>query len=57
MIRDAIAKLLGRREILAIMITSTFCFGFLIGKISAEEFGKAAIMILSFYFIARASGK
>lgn len=57
MIRAALAKLLGRREILALMITTTFCAGFLLGKISSDDFGKAAFMILVFYFTSRQTAK
>ena len=50
-------KLLGRREIMAYGFTATTCIGFMLGKISAEQFTPLVSAVIAFYFGMRSKEK
>lgn len=50
-------KLLGRRELLAYAIVFTGCYGFIAGMISGDKFVDMVMLVLGYYFMARASEK
>lgn len=48
--KQRIAKLIDLKTIITISITAALIFGFIVGKITAEQFMTIATMIFTFYF-------
>lgn len=48
--KQRIAKLIDLKTIITISITAALIFGFVVGKITAEQFMTIATMIFTFYF-------
>ena len=48
--KERIAKLIDLKTIITISITAALIFGFVVGKITAEQFMTIATMIFTFYF-------
>lgn len=46
----AIIKLLGVRTLVTLSITGALVYGFVVGKVNAEQFMTIATMIFTFYF-------
>lgn len=48
--KEKIAKLIDLKSIITILITGSLIYGFVVGKINAEQFMTIATMIFTFYF-------
>lgn len=48
--KEKIAKLIDLKSIITILVTGCLVYGFVVGKISNEQFMQIAIMIFTFYF-------
>ena len=55
-IGEKIAKLIDLKSIITIIIVATLVYGFVVGKIKAEQFIPIATMVLSFYFYKSKKG-
>ena len=48
--KEKIAKLIDLKTIITISMTGALIFGFVVGKITSEQFMTIATMIFTFYF-------
>lgn len=55
MIKERIAKLIDLKSIITILISISLIYGFINGKINAEQFMTIATMIFTFYFAKKGS--
>lgn len=54
--KERIAKLIDLKSIVTITITGALIYGFVVGKINAEQFMTIATMIFTFYFASKTKG-
>jgi hypothetical protein len=54
--KERINKLIDLKSIVTILITGTLIYGFVVGKINAEQFMTIATMIFTFYFASKTKG-
>ena len=54
--KEKIAKLIDLKSIITILITGCLIYGFIVGKISNEQFMQIAVMIFTFYFVKKKEG-
>lgn len=54
--KNKIAKLIDLKSIVTIIITGCLVYGFIVGKINAEQFMTIATMIFTFYFAKKKEG-
>lgn len=54
--KQKIAKLIDLKSIVTILITGCLIYGFVVGKINAEQFMTIATMIFTFYFAKKEKG-
>ena len=54
--KDKIAKLIDLKTIITISITACLIYGFIVNKISNEQFMTIATMIFTFYFAKKDKG-
>lgn len=54
--KNKIAKLIDLKSIITILITGCLIYGFIVGKINAEQFMTIATMIFTFYFAKKEKG-
>ena len=47
--KEKIAKLIDLKSIITMLVTGGLIYGFVVGKISNEQFMQIAIMIFTFY--------
>lgn len=55
--KEKIAKLIDLKSIITMLITGCLGYGFIVGKISNEQFMQIAIMIFTFYFAKKDKGE
>lgn len=55
--KDKIAKLIDLKSIITIIITIGMIYGFIVDKISPENFMTIATMIFTFYFAKKKDGE
>ena len=56
-VKQRIAKLIDLKSIITIIITGVLTYGFIVGKISNEQFMTIATMIFTFYFAKKDKNK
>ena len=54
--KEKLAKLIDLKSIVTIIITIALVYGFISGKINAEQFMTIATMIFTFYFASKTKG-
>lgn len=54
--KDKIAKLIDLKTIITILITGAMIYGFIVNKITPEQFMTVATMIFTFYFAKKEKG-
>ena len=54
--KEKLAKLIDLKSIVTIIITIALVYGFIVGKINAEQFMTIATMIFTFYFASKTKG-
>lgn len=55
--KKQIAKLIDLKSIITMIVTGGLIYGFIVGKINAEQFMTIATMIFTFYFAKKEKGE
>lgn len=54
--KERIAKLIDLKSIVTLILIIAFVYGFIVGKISAEDFMKIVMLVVTFYFASKTKG-
>jgi len=54
--KERIAKLIDLKSLVTLLLTIAFIYGFIVGKISKENFMTIFAMIITFYFVKKSKG-